>query len=347
MKAVLFHSMQTFTTRQIGATGLFVSTLGFGGAPIGGLLRPAEQSAAVEALRRALEAGIGYVDTAPYYGFGRSERIVGDVLRGRDCVLSTKVGRLLRPGAHPQPLHLGWCEPLPFHPVFDYSHDGILRSVDDSLQRLGLERIDLLLVHDIGEMTHGDANARYFARLRDGGYRALETLRAGGAVKAIGLGVNEAEVCLAAMAIGDWDVFLLAGRYTLLEQAPLDDLLPACAAAKISVIIGGPFNSGVLAGGDTWNYAAAPLEVQTRTAALQQAAAEHGVALPAAALQFPLAHPAVASVIPGVRDPGQLAEVLDWTRARIPAEFWADLKQRNLLHRQAPVPAGGAFYADD
>lgn len=338
--------MKTFTTRQIGATGLSVSTLGFGGAPIGGLLRPVEPSAAAEALRRGLDAGIGYVDTAPYYGFGRSERLVGDALRGRDSVLSTKVGRLLRPGAHPRPLDLGWAEPLPFHPVFDYSHDGILRSVDDSLQRLGVERIDMLLVHDIGEMTHGADNARHFAALRDGGYRALEALRAGGAVQAIGLGVNEAEVCMRAMSIGDWDVFLLAGRYTLLEQAPLDDLLPACAAAKISVIIGGPFNSGVLVGGDTWNYAAIPGEVQTRVAALRQVADEHGVPLPAAALQFPLAHPAVAAVIPGVRDPGQLAEVLDWTRARIPAEFWADLKRRNLLHPEAPAPAGGAFYAD-
>ena len=204
----------------------------------------------------------------------------------------------------------------------------------------------MLLVHDIGEMTHGlEAGGRHFARLRDGGYRALEMLRATGAVKAIGLGVNEAEVCLDAMEVGDWDVFLLAGRYTLLEQAPLDDLLPACAGAKISLIIGGPFNSGVLVGGDTWNYAAAPAQVQTRTAALQQAAAEHGVPLPAAALQFPLAHPAVASVIPGVRDPGQLAQVLDWTRSRIPAEFWADLKQRNLLHPESPTPAGTPFYA--
>lgn len=337
--------MQPFTTRQIGATGLAVSTLGFGGAPIGGLLQPVEPGAAAEALRRGLDAGINYVDTAPYYGFGRSERIVGDALRGRDCVLSTKVGRLLKPGAHPRPMDLGWRDPLPFHPVFDYSHDGILRSVDDSLQRLGLERIDMLLAHDIGEMTHGEANARHFAQLRDGGYRALDELRAGGVVKAIGLGVNEAEVCLEAMAIGDWDAFLLAGRYTLLEQAPLGDLLPACQAANLSVIIGGPFNSGVLAGGDTWNYAAAPPRVQARVAALQQAADEHGVPLPAAALQFPLAHPAVASVIPGVRDPGQLAEVLDWTRARIPAEFWADLKRRELLHPESPLPAGSAFYA--
>jgi len=346
MHAVLFHTMKTFTTRQIGATGLLVSTLGFGGAPIGGLLRPAPPDAAAQALRRGLDAGIGYVDTAPYYGFGQSERLVGDVLRGRDCVLSTKVGRLLRPGAHPRPLDLGWRDPLPFHPVFDYSFDGILRSVDDSLQRLGVERIDMLLVHDIGEMTHGrEAGGRHFAQLRDGGYRALERLRAIGAVQAIGLGVNEAEVCMQAMAIGDWDAFLLAGRYTLLEQAPLDNLMPACAAANIAVIIGGPFNSGVLVGGDTWNYAAIPAEVQTRTAALRQVAAEHGVPLPAAALQFPLAHPAVASVIPGMRDPGQLAQVLDWTRARIPTEFWADLKQRNLLHAESPLPAGRLFYA--
>jgi len=348
--------MRPFTTRRIACHprsllsggGLTVTTLGFGGAPIGGLLRAAESAAASDALRRALAAGIGYVDTAPFYGFGRSERLVGDALRGRMCVLSTKVGRLLRPGAHPNPSELGWREPLPFHPVFDYSRDGILRSVDDSLHRLGLASVDMLFAHDLGEMTHGrEANARHFAALRSGGYRALDELRAAGVVRAIGLGVNEAAVCRAALDIGDWDAFLLAGRYTLLEQSPLDDLLPACQAANTAIIIGGPFNSGILAGGDTWNYAAAPVEVRTRVADMQRVADEHGIPLAAAALQFPLAHPTVASVIPGVRDAGELAQVLDWTRARIPPEFWADLKHRDLLHPAAPTPAASPFYAGD
>lgn len=333
-----------FATRRIGATDLSVTTLGFGGAPIGGLRRAADENAAVEALRHALSGGVRYVDTAPFYGFGRSERIVGDVLRGGDCVLSTKVGRLLLPGAHPQPMTLGWSNPLPFHPRFDYSYEAIMRSVDDSLQRLGLERIDMLFVHDIGEMTHGRAdNARHFADLRAGGYRALETLRASGAVGAIGLGVNESAACLHALDIGAWDAFLLAGRYTLLEQQPLADLMPRCAAANVSLIIGGPFNSGVLAGGDTWNYGAIPRAVRARVKALTQAAAEYGVSLPAAALQFPPAHPLVASVIPGVRDRAQWDEVLGWARAGIPAEFWAHLKDRGLLHADAPVPDGNPY----
>ena len=336
-------TLNPFATRAIGAigtTGVSITAIGFGAAPIGGLLRDTEPGAAADALRYAYDSGVRYVDTAPYYGFGRSERLVGEVLRDAgDCVLSSKVGRLLRPGAHPNPAALGWVNPLPFQPHYDYTHDGILRSLDDSLQRLGMAHIDLLLVHDIGEMTHGhDANERHFADLRDGGYRALESLRTSGAVKAIGLGVNESAICLRAMEIGDWDAFLLAGRYTLLEQAPLDDLLPQCALRKVALIIGGAFNSGVLAGGDTWNYGEIPPPVRARVTALSQAAEAYDIPLAAAALQFPLAHPQVASVIPGARNRAQWDEILRWARTDIPAEFWVDLKRRDLLHDDAPVP---------
>ena len=336
-------SREPFPRRRAGATRLLVPTLGFGGAPLGGLyarVDPAEASAAVE---QALDAGIAYFDTAPFYGFGRSERLIGDRLRGRGYVLSTKAGRLLRPGAHPAPETLGWPDPLPFHPVYDYSYDGIMRSFEDSLQRLGLDRIDMLFAHDVGAMTHGDGHEAHFAELRGGGYRALDALRSGGAVQGIGVGVNEVAVCLAALEIGDWDVFLLAGRYTLLEQSPLDDLLPECLARGTSIVVGGPYNSGILAGGDTWNYARAPGSVVARVRELRRVARDHGVPLPAAALRFPLAHPAVVSVIPGMRTPAELADTLAWTRNDVPAAFWSDLKSRGLLRPDSPVPETNPF----
>ena len=332
-----------FARRSVGGTDLTVPTLGFGGAPLGGLFDAVSKAQAEATLREAFKAGMTYVDTAPFYGFGNSERRVGDLLRGQNYVLSTKVGRLLRPGLPDNPAAMGWPDPLPFHPVFDYSHDGIRRSFEDSLQRLGLDRIDILYVHDIGTVTHGDDNAGHWRDLERGGYRALDELRSEGRVRAIGLGVNESAVCLDALGIGDWDVFLLAGRYTLLEQAPLEDLLPACEAAGTSLVIGGPFNSGVLAGGDTWDYGTVPVEVRTRVAALSACCNEYDVPLPAAALQFPLAHPAVASVIPGLRSPAELADTLSWTGHAIPPAFWAALKDGGLVHQDAPLPDGNPF----
>lgn len=320
-----------------------VPTLGFGGAPLGGLFDAVNGVEAAETLTEAMDQGLRYVDTAPFYGFGRSERRVGDRLRGRDYVLSTKVGRLLALGAAPDPAALGWPDALPFHPVYDYSYDGILRSFEDSLQRLGLERIDILYVHDIGTETHGADNEQHFKALAQGGYRALEELRSSGRVKAIGLGVNEAQVCLDALGIGDWDVFLLAGRYTLLEQAPVTDLLPACAARGVSIVVGGPFNSGILVGGGTWNYGAAPDHILTKVRQLSDVCQDFGIALAAAALQFPLGHDVVASVIPGLRDRHELAATLDWATWDIPDEFWAALKDKDLLHPDAPVPATNPF----
>lgn len=333
----------TFRHRRIGKTNLSLPTLGFGGAPMGGLFDAVDKGEAEATLDAAMTAGMTYVDTAPFYGFGRSERQVGDLLRGRNYTLSTKVGRLLQPGAMEDPGAMGWPDALPFHPVFDYSYDGIRRSFGASLQRLGLERIDILYVHDIGTMTHGADNARHWQDLERGGYRALAELRAEGLVQAIGLGVNESAACLDALQMGDWDVFLLAGRYTLLEQTPLDDLLPACAASDTSVVIGGPFNSGILVGGETWNYGAAPEDIRARVAELSRHCADHNVPLPAAALQFPPGHPVVASVIPGLRSRAELAATLTWAGHAIPPAFWDSLRDSGLIHPEAPVPAGNPF----
>lgn len=330
-------------TRTINSCDVALPTLGFGGAPLGGMFASIDKSAALETLSAAFSAGLTYVDTAPFYGFGRSERTVGDMLRSKDYTLSTKVGRLLRPGMMDDPAKMGWPDPLPFHPVFDYSYDGIMRSFEDSQQRMGLDKIDILYVHDIGEVTHGAANAGYFKDLESSGYRALVELRSAGAVKAIGLGVNEAEVCRAALNIGEWDVFLLAGRYTLLEQDPLEDLIPECEVAGTSLVIGGPFNSGVLVGGNTWNYGSVPQEIRMRVDALARVSAEFEIPLPAAALQFPLGHSIVKSVIPGLRSIEELDATLDWAQTHIPAEYWTKLKEQGLLHIDAPTPTSNPF----
>lgn len=330
--------------RKIGRTEIEVDVLGVGGAPFGGNFATLERSDAAAILETALAAGITYVDTAPFYGFGRSERVVGDLLRGKPYVLSTKVGRLLLPGAAPDPMEYGMIEPLPFHPVYDYSYDGVMRSFEASLQRLGLDRIDILMVHDIGEFQHGpEENARHFAELKDSGYRAMEELKKAGQVSAIGLGVNEKEVCLAALDIGQWDVFLLAGRYTLLEQTPLNDLFPACQAAGTTLICGGPFNSGVLVGREMWNYAKAPEDIVVRVTKLKAVAEAHDVPLPAAALQFPVAHPLISSVIPGSRSAEEFEGILNWARHPIPAGFWSDLQAQGLLDPEAPLPEGNPY----
>ncbi len=333
----------TLETRRIGRTALEVTTLGLGTATLGGsrvAISIAERDAIV---RTAWDAGVRYFDTAPFYGVGAAERAVGDALRERrrgDWVLSTKVGRLLRPRtAWTDPME-AWGRPMPFEVVYDYSHDGIMRSFEDSFQRLGLAHIDILLVHDIGRYQHGAAaHPELMRSLRDSGYRALEELRRTGAISAIGLGVNEREVCLEALGFGDWDAFLLAGRYTLLEQPPLEDLLPQCVARGTSIIVGGPLNSGILAGRETWNYATAPADVVARVQAIRAICDRHAVPLAAAALQFPLAHPAVAAIIPGPRNAAEFSENMELLARRIPTALWDELRHEGLLHKDAPVPA--------
>ena len=324
--------------REVGRTGLMIDALGLGAAPLGGNFADLDYAQAARLIRAARDAGIEFFDTAPWYGFGRSERVIGDMLRGSDYVLSDKVGRLLKPGAVENPMDYGMIDPLPFHVVYDYGYDGVMRSYEDSLQRLGLDRIDILLAHDIGAMQHGAENERHFRDLAEGGYRAMDELRRGGQVRAIGLGVNENQVCLDALGIGDWDVFLLAGRYTLLEQTPLRTLFPACRAAGTTIICGGPFNSGILVGRDLWNYAKAPADVVAKALAIGQMADEFSIPLGAAALQFPLANDIVTSVIPGARDEGELRQILEWFSLPIPEEFWVSLMSKGLIDAESPVP---------
>jgi D-threo-aldose 1-dehydrogenase len=334
--------MPIFERRRIGRTSVEVTELGLGCATLGGSRIAVSRQQAEAIVGAAWAAGVSYIDAAPYYGVGQAERCVGDAMRWvpRDeWVLSTKVGRLLRP-RRTAVEDTDRRDPLPFDPVYDYSYDGVMRSFEDSLQRLGLARIDILYVHDIGAMQHGrEAHPGLMRALRDGGYRALEELRAADTVRAIGIGVNEREVLLEALEWGEWDAFLLAGRYTLLEQAPLDDLLPECEKAGTSIVVGGPLNSGILAGRDTWNYKAAPREIVARVNAIEAVCERHRVPLAAAALQFPLAHPAVAAIIPGPRNVEEFHANVRLLRHPIPAALWADLRAAGLLHPHAPTPA--------
>lgn len=335
--------MPEWEMRQIGRTKLQVTTLGLGTATMGGSRVPVTRAEAEALVTTAWDAGVRYVDTAPFYGVGAAEHRVGDAMRDRNrgaWVLSTKVGRLLRPKTSSAPSPDGRLSPLPFEVVYDYSYDGIMRSVEDSYQRLGLARIDILYVHDIGAYQHGEElNRHHLKVLRESGYKALEELRRTGVVSAIGIGVNEKEVLIEALGFGDWDAFLLAGRYTLLEQGPLDDLLPLCQARGTSIVVGGPLNSGILAGRDTWNYAAAPPGIVARVQKIAAVCSAHDVPVAAAALQFPLAHPAVCAIIPGPRSAAEFSENLPLFSMTIPAGLWSDLRQQGLLHPDAPVPA--------
>jgi len=341
-------SGNAFARRQIGTTGLEVSTLGFGGAGIGNLYRVLRDEDASAAVVESFTAGVRYFDTAPFYGFGLSELRIGGALRGAQPapVLSTKVGRRLVPtGLQDETVgREGYFSPRPFAPVFDYGYDSVMRSHAESLDRLGVARIDILLCHDIGRMTHGEAHAARIQEFLEGGYRAMRELRDSGAVTAIGLGVNEWEVCVELLAHCELDCLLLAGRYTLLEQPALEKLLPLCVERSVSVICGGPFNSGILAAGSRagaqahYNYAAPPAPILERVRELEALCDSFSVPLQAAALQFPLAHPAIASVVAGCANGKEARNCARMFSQVIPQEFWRELRGRGLVNALAPLP---------
>jgi D-threo-aldose 1-dehydrogenase len=336
--------------RPIGATGLTVPILGVGCSPFGNRNRRLTSADVDATVAAALAAKTSYFDTAPYYGFGLSERRLGDALRGvpRDSfVLSTKVGRLLVPDVDidTSGSRNGFLSPMPFTPVFDYSYDGVMRSFDASLHRLGMARIDILLAHDIGAFAHESDHAAYFREFVGGGFRALTSLRASGAIRAFGLGVNECGVCEEMLDAGNVDCFLLAGRYTLLDQSALDRLLPRCVDSGTRLIIGGPYNSGLLAGGTrrtgtlTYDYHPATPEVLNRVRAIEQVCDSYAVPIAAAALQFPLAHPVVSAVVPGIGSAERVRQTRELLEHPVPRAFWETLQQRRLVDARAPLPA--------
>ena len=321
--------MRATDRRRLGRTAVEPTVLGFGSSQVGNLHRPVPDDDAAQAIATAWAHGIRYFDTAPLYAQGLGERRIGRALRGRSrdgYVLSTKVGRLVEPHGL----------------AYDYSHDGVLRSIEESLHRLDVSRIDVALIHDVDPYNHGAEQPRRFREAMEGAYPALDRLRNEGVLGAVGVGVNSWHVCQDAVEAADFDCVLLAGRYTLLEQEPLASFLPLCERRGVGVVVGAPYNSGILARGTVdgarYNYATPSREVAERAKALEAVCARHGVSLGAAALQFPLGHPAVVSVLPGPRAAAQVEASVRWLGETIPADLWRELKHLGLLDAAAPTP---------
>ncbi len=327
--------------------GLTFTELGFGAAPLGNLYRAISDDDAHAILERAWDAGVRYYDTAPLYGLGLSETRLNRFLRGKprdDYVLSTKIGRLLKattPDRRDGPDK--WFDVPSRTEVYDYSYDGVMRSLEFSLERLGIDRVDILFAHDLDVFNH-KTQAALDARLNElmsGGYKALLKLRDEGTIRAFGAGVNEWQPCQWLTERGDFDLFLLAGRYTLLEQEALASFLPLAESRGIGIVIGGPYNSGVLATGARpgafYNYDPAPKPILDRVARIEAACARHGTRLVDAAFQFPLRHPVVVSVIPGGQGVAEMEGNLAAARAEIPPALWEELKAEGLLRPDAPT----------
>ena len=341
--------MTTLKRRHVGKTKLEVTEMGLGGAPMGGFRATISDAEAMALTGAAYDAGVRYFDTSPFYGYGRSELRMGAALRERprdSYVLSTKIGRILhamRPGEKP-PADFRENGLPGFAPVFDYTYDGVMRSLEHSHLRLGIARIDIVLVHDVDFWTIKDRALldQRFKTVMDSGFKALDELRKAGVIGAIGVGINEADTSLRFIQAGDFDCMLLAGRYTLLEQGALADFLPECVKRQVSVILGGPYNSGILAGnvkpGATHDYTPAPSPLIEKAQKIEAVCRRHGVELGAAAMQFPLAHPALCSVIPGALSIKEVEQNVTRLQAKIPGDLWAELKREKLVETAAPVP---------
>jgi D-threo-aldose 1-dehydrogenase len=331
---------------RLGNGGIDFSTLGFGAAPLGNLFRAITEDEAHATLQRAWDAGVRYFDTAPLYGLGLSETRINHFLRGKpraDYAISTKVGRLFRATSSEKRDGFGkWFDVPARNEVFDYSYDGVMRSLEFSLERLGIDHVDILFAHDLDIFTHKSQQALdgHLSTFMAGGYKALLTLRDQRVIKAFGAGVNEWEPCRWMLDRGDFDIFLLAGRYTLLEQASLAGFMDPALKRGVGVVIGGPYNSGVLATGPRpgayYNYDLAPQWVLDHAAKLQATCAAHGVRLVDAAFQFPLRHNAVVSVIPGGQAAAEMASNQAAATAMIPDTLWDDLRKQGLIDPACP-----------
>ena len=320
-----------------------------GSAPLGDLWERIPDSRVQATFAAAWAGGVRYFDTAPWYGNTLSEHRLGHFLRQQppgSFAVSTKVGRVYRRSHGPGDPPLGpWAGGLPFVLRFDYTYEGVMRSYEDSLQRLGLPRVDLLVIHDIDIGYHGDEAGieRCFRQLEDGGgLRALGELKSAGEIRGFGAGINEDPMIGRFLARSELDFFLVAMPYTLLDQSPLDDGFRRCTERGVGVVIGSPYASGILATGPVagarYNYAPASPEILEKTRRIEAVCRRHGVTLPAAALQFPLGHPAVAAIIPGAVHPDEVEQNLAHLRTAIPADLWAELKTEGLLHPEAPAP---------
>lgn len=336
----------TLPRRRLGRLPITVTALGLGGAPLGDLYAILDEEAAIETVTTALDLGIGLIDTSPLYGHGLSEHRIGATLRRRPGIkplISTKIGRVMEPFSfrHDGSGYLGG---LRHAARFDYSYDGAMRSLEQSALRLGVDRFDIVHIHDVDIWTHGtDMIEQRFGEAMDGAYRALDDLRRAGTIRAVGLGVNEAEMCERFARAGDFDVMMLAGRYSLLEQPALARFMPLALERGIGLLLGGIFNSGILATGPVagarYNYREAPPDILEKVRRIEAVCAAHGVKLADAALHFALAHPAVASVVMGAVRPAEVEAQVHALRAVPPSSLWEDLKRTRLLAEEAPIPA--------
>ena len=332
--------------RHVGKTDIEVTELGFGGASIGELFVRVSETAAQATLAAAWDAGVRYYDTAPWYGRGLSELRTGALLRDHprsEFVLSTKVGRWLQPSTTEGFDGDPWVGGAPNKVVFEYTYDGIMRSVEQSRLRLGITRFDIAFIHDLDRLYFDEVTfEEHFRALTTSGWKALEELRSSGQIAAVGAGINTLGLIPRFLDALDVDAFLVAMPYTLLKQEVLDEEFPAAMARGAGLIIGAVFQSGILAtgavDGATYDYAPAPPEVVERVRRIEAVCERHGVSLAAAALQFPLGHPGVASVIPGAFRPGQVRRNVVAFAQSIPADLWAELKHEGLLRSDAPVP---------
>ncbi len=341
-------ALQTTHWDRIGNGGLTFTKLGFGTAPLGNLYRAITDQEAEAILDLAWDSGVRYFDTAPLYGLGLSETRLNRFLRGKprdEYVLSTKIGRLLKATTPDKRDGFGkWFDVPSRKEVYDYGYDGTMRSLEFSLERLGADRVDILFAHDLDIFNHGTREVLEdkLSELMAGGYRALMQMRDQGVIRAFGAGVNEWQSCQWLAERGDFDLFLLAGRYTLLEQESLDSFLPLCEARGIGIVIGGPYNSGILATGPRegafYNYDPAPKEILQQVGRIEAVCKAHGVRMLDAAFQFPLYHPAVVSVIPGGQGVAEMESNLTASKAAIPAAVWHDLKAEGLVRQDAPTP---------
>jgi len=319
---------------QVGRTAVTVTRFGLGTAPLAGLFEAVDEAQGIAVIERAWDAGIRFFDTAPLYGHGLAELRLGKALKRKprdEFTLATKVGRLLRADVPPEPGQAFRGTP-PVNPTFDFSYDGVMRSFEESLERLGLDRVDIIHIHDPDN---------YYDDAIKGAYRALDRLRADRVIGAVSAGMNQAEMLTRFAREADFDCFLLAGRYTLLDQVALKELLPECQKRGIAILAGGVYNSGILADpkpGAHYNYQTAPAELVVRAERIRDVCTRHGVPLKAAAVQFPMGHPAVSCVIVGCRSTGQLDESIKMFEFDIPPGLWHDLKAEGLLPDDAPTP---------
>ena len=329
----------------LGKTGIEVSVIGFGGAPSGDLFENLDDQVCYDTLKNSHKNGINFFDTSPYYGYGLSEHRIGNYLksiRRKDFTLCTKVGRYMTPDDSNKINRGSFKGGLNFSPNLDYSYDGVMKSFEQSLLRLGLSEIDICLIHDVDKWTHGDEVEKHFKEAMNGAYKALDKLKNEKVIKAIGVRLNESDMCVRFAEAGDFDCMILAGRYTLLEQEPLDVFFPLALKKNIGIILAGVFNSGILIKGvgnnSTYDYKKIPDDIAKKYFAIDKICKEFAIPIGAAALQFCNAHSVVSTMILGMDQPSQINKNIDLFNYKIDKEFWYKLIKEKLIDSRSPIP---------